>query len=209
MRLRLLLVVSGLLFPSLCNAADSSPRELLTALNALAIDSQHVYTVATKDRVELRKADTVLAFQEGKIAFFQSFEGRITGFVFSGVGHVVALPRNPVEKQVLEYAQANCVHCHNGVREPREPGQRYADLDLTPGALVRSTVNQQTMSTGTAPGPRVLPGDPMRSILLQALRAVDDPTISTEVKPMPLVGGIIGGELALELLDQHTHLIGG
>jgi Peptidase family M1 domain len=104
MRLRLLLVASGLLFPSLSNAADSSPRELLTALNALAIDSQHVYTVATKDRVELRKADTVLAFQEGKIAFFQSFEGRITGFVFSGVGHVVALPRNPVEKQQVARA---------------------------------------------------------------------------------------------------------
>jgi len=99
MRLRLLLVVLGCLFPSICNAADSSPRELLTALNALAIDSQHVYTVSTKDRVELRKADTVLAFQDGKIAFFQSFEGRITGFVFSGVGHVVALPRDPVEKQ--------------------------------------------------------------------------------------------------------------
>ena len=99
MRLRLLLVVFGFLFPSICNAADSSPRELLTALNALAIDSQHVYTVSTKDRVELRKADTVLAFQDGKIAFFQSFEGRTTGFVFSGIGHVVALPRDPVEKQ--------------------------------------------------------------------------------------------------------------
>jgi hypothetical protein len=99
MQLRLLLAVFGVLFPSICNAADSSPRELLTALNALAIDSQHVYTVSTKDRVELRKADTVLAFQDGKIAFFQSFEGRITGFVFSGVGHVVALPRDPVEKQ--------------------------------------------------------------------------------------------------------------
>jgi Peptidase family M1 domain len=92
-------VVFGVLLPSICNAADSSPRELLAALNALAIDSQHVYTVSTKDRVELRKADTVLAFQDGKIAFFQSFEGRITGFVFSGIGHVVALPRDPVEKQ--------------------------------------------------------------------------------------------------------------
>ncbi len=99
MRIRLLLVVFGFLFPSTCNAAESSPRELLTALNALAIDPQHVYTVATKDRVELRKGDTVLAFQEGKIAFFQSFEGRVTGFVFSGVGHIVALPRDPVEKQ--------------------------------------------------------------------------------------------------------------
>lgn len=99
MRLRLLLVVFGFLFPLVCTAADSSPRELLTALNALAIDSQHVYTVSAKDRVELRKADTVLAFQDGKIAFFQSFEGRLTGFVFSGVGHVLALPRDPVEKQ--------------------------------------------------------------------------------------------------------------
>ena len=99
MRPRLLLVVLGCLFPYICGATDSSPRELLTALNTLAIDSQHVYTVSTKDRVELRKADTVLAFQNGKIAFFQSFEGRITGFVFSGVGHVVALPRDPVEKQ--------------------------------------------------------------------------------------------------------------
>jgi hypothetical protein len=99
MRLRLLLVVFGCLFPSISSAADSSPRELLTALNALAIDPQHVYTVSTKDRVELRKADTVLAFQDGKIAFFQSFEGRVTGFVFSGIGHIVALPRDPVEKQ--------------------------------------------------------------------------------------------------------------
>jgi hypothetical protein len=99
MRLWLLLASFACFFPSNSTAADSSPRELLTALNALAIDSQHVYTVSTKDRVELRKADTVLAFQEGKIAFFQSFEGRITGFVFSGVGHIVALPRDPVEKQ--------------------------------------------------------------------------------------------------------------
>lgn len=99
MRPRLLLAVLACLFPCICSAADSSPRELLAALNALTIDSQHVYTVSTKDRVELRKADTVLAFQDGKIAFFQTFEGRITGFVFSGVGHVVALPRDPVEKQ--------------------------------------------------------------------------------------------------------------
>ena len=101
MRLSLLLVVFGFLFPSICTAAESSPRELLTALNALAIDSQHVYMVSTKDRVELRKADTVLAFQDGKIAFFQAFDGRITGFVFSGIGHIVALPRDPVEKQQI------------------------------------------------------------------------------------------------------------
>jgi hypothetical protein len=110
--------------------------------------------------------------------------------------------RNATERQVLEYAQANCVHCHNGVREPREPGQRYADLDLTPAVLVRSTVNQMTMSTGTAPGVRVLPGDPMRSILFLALRAVDDPTVSTEVKPMPLVGVDRSDRTAIDLFQR-------
>jgi hypothetical protein len=99
MRLRLVLLVLGLLFSSATYATESSPREMLSALNALRIDSHQVYQVSTKDRVELRKADAILAFQEGKIAFFESFEGRVTGFVFSGVGHVLALPRDPVERQ--------------------------------------------------------------------------------------------------------------
>src|SRR5271166_1017122 len=99
MRLGHVLLVLGFLFPSVCRAADASPRELLSALNALQIDGQHVYTVSIKDRVELRKADAILAFQDGKIAFFQSFEGRITGFAFSGVGHVLTLPRDPIERQ--------------------------------------------------------------------------------------------------------------
>ncbi len=99
MRLGPLLLLLGLLSPSFCGAAEPSPRELLSSLNALQIDGRHVYTVSTKDRVELRKADAILAFQDGKIAFFQSFEGRITGFVFSGVGHVLTLPRDPVERQ--------------------------------------------------------------------------------------------------------------
>jgi len=76
------------------------PARASRLLNALAIDSQHVYTVATKKpRGTPGKLTPSWPFQEGKIAFFQSFEGRITGFVFSGIGHVVALPRDPVEKQ--------------------------------------------------------------------------------------------------------------
>ena len=95
------LVVLGFLLPSLCRAAEDSPRELLAALNSLRLDSLHVYTVTSKDRVEIRKGDAVLSFQDGKIAFFQPFQGRVTGFVFSGIGHVLALPRDPVEKQQL------------------------------------------------------------------------------------------------------------
>jgi Peptidase family M1 domain len=82
-------------------AADSSPRELLAALNALRLDPQNVYTVASADRIEVRQGDIYLALEQGKLVFFQPFEGRITGFAFSGIGHTLALPRDPVEKQQM------------------------------------------------------------------------------------------------------------
>jgi len=82
-------------------ASEPSPRDTLSALNALRLDPDHVYTVGAADRIELRHGDIVLAFEEGKIAFYQPFEGRVTGFVFSGLGHALALPRDPVEKQQM------------------------------------------------------------------------------------------------------------
>lgn len=95
------LLVLACLAPALCRAAEGSPREILAALNALQLDSQNVYTLTSKDHIELRKGDAVLSFQDGKIAFFRPFEGQVTGFVFTGIGHVLALPRDPVEKQQL------------------------------------------------------------------------------------------------------------
>src|SRR5215467_7510988 len=97
---RVLLVVT--FFLSLpCGADGDSPRELLAALNSLQLDWQHVYTVTSKDRVVLRKGDAVLSLQDGKIAFFEPFDGRVTGFAFTGIGHVLCLPRDSVEKQQL------------------------------------------------------------------------------------------------------------
>jgi hypothetical protein len=101
MGLRQGLLVLALLMPSVCRAADVSPRDLLSTLNSLQLDAENVYTVTSKDRVEIRKGDAVLSFQDGQIAFFQPFEGHVTGFVFTGIGHVLALPRDPVEKQQL------------------------------------------------------------------------------------------------------------
>lgn len=101
MGFRRVLLVAAFFLPAFCRAADDSPRELLAALNSLQLDSQHVYTVTSKDRVEIRKGDAVISLQDGKIAFFEPFDGRITGFAFTGVGHVLALPRDPVEKQQL------------------------------------------------------------------------------------------------------------
>jgi Peptidase family M1 domain len=105
MRARLSLLSILLIFvltvPGVSVAAESSPRDTLAALNALQLDSQNVYKIAPKDRIELREADVVLTLEEGKLAFFQPFEGKITGFVFSGIGHVVALPRDSTEKQQM------------------------------------------------------------------------------------------------------------
>ena len=82
-------------------AGDPSPRDTLAALNALRLDNQAIYSVAANDHLELRQGDVTLFFTEGRIAFFQPFEGRITGFVFSGLGHALVLPRDPVEKRQL------------------------------------------------------------------------------------------------------------
>ena len=94
----LLLLLS---WPATCHAAELSPRDLLASLNALSLDSQNVYAVTAPDHIEIRHGDAVLTFQQGRFAFYAPFEGRITGFVFSGLGHALALPRDPAEKQQM------------------------------------------------------------------------------------------------------------
>jgi hypothetical protein len=101
MRVRFGLLILLFSLGPMARAADSSPRELLATLNALRLDSQRVYTVSVSDRIELRLGDLVLTLEQGKLAFFEPFEGNITGLVFSGIGHCLALPRGPAEKQQL------------------------------------------------------------------------------------------------------------
>jgi hypothetical protein len=74
---------------------------MLAKLNALRLDAQRVYTIAPEHRIELHEGDAVLALDQGKFAFFEPFENRITGFVFSGIGHSLAIPRKPSEKQQM------------------------------------------------------------------------------------------------------------
>ena len=100
--MRALPVLATLLsFSSGALASDTSPRGLLGTLNSLRLDSQLVFTVSPADRIQLRQGDMLLSFDQGKMAFFQPFEDRITGFVFSGIGHCLALPRESTEKQQL------------------------------------------------------------------------------------------------------------
>jgi Peptidase family M1 domain len=87
--------------PSMASPSDRSPRETYDALNSLRIDPASTYQIEQTDRIELHRADLKLAFDEGKLAFFTAFDGRITGAVFSGRGHALALPHGVVEKQQM------------------------------------------------------------------------------------------------------------
>jgi hypothetical protein len=91
----------SLLVPPIAPAADKSARELYESLNALRVDPAATYQITSGNRAELRRAEVQLSLEDGKLAFLSSYEGRITGAVFSGRGHVLAVPRGIVEKQQM------------------------------------------------------------------------------------------------------------
>jgi hypothetical protein len=90
-----------LLAPAVFPATDRSPHELYDAIKALRVDPTNVYHIAPANHIQLRRGDAVLSFEEGTLIFFSPFDGQITGAVFSGRGHVLAAPREPVEKQQM------------------------------------------------------------------------------------------------------------
>jgi len=96
-----LLGLCCLAMPAVASLADKSPRDLYEALNALRPDPSATYEISGTDRIELRRADAKLSFEQGKFTFFMPLNGQITGAVFAGRGHVLAAPRDPVEKQQM------------------------------------------------------------------------------------------------------------
>lgn len=82
-------------------AEQKTPRETYDALNALRIDPESVYDITGATRLEIRRGDVQLSFEDGKLAFFTAFDGHITGAVFAGRGHALAAPRDSVEKQQM------------------------------------------------------------------------------------------------------------
>jgi hypothetical protein len=103
MRLRAIFVIILLSYlPSLLAADDSkTARELYNSLNDLRLNASAVFILPPTSRIELRRGDTQLTFEEGRIGFFSALDGRVTGAVFSGRGHILLAPRDPVEKQQL------------------------------------------------------------------------------------------------------------
>jgi hypothetical protein len=90
------------LFPAFLSADESkSSREHYNALNNLRLDASAVYALPPNSRIEVHRGDAQLSFEEGRMGFFSAPDGRVTGLVFSGRGHILAAPRDPVEKQQL------------------------------------------------------------------------------------------------------------
>jgi hypothetical protein len=84
-------------------AAEKTPRELYDQLIALRVDPATLYDINDANRIELRRGDVQLSFEQGKLAFLQLFQGRAIGAVFFGRGHVLAAPRDVVEKQQMAH----------------------------------------------------------------------------------------------------------
>jgi hypothetical protein len=78
--------------------AKESPREIYKALNALRVDTTQIYAVS---EIRLRRDAVSLIFSEGILGFLQAYDGRVTGAVFSGRGHVSANLRDAAERQSL------------------------------------------------------------------------------------------------------------
>ncbi len=98
-----LLVVWCLMALPVSSATAQSPHELYDAINNLRVDPAATYELSAANRIELRRGDVEIYFEEGKLAFLAPLDGRVTGFVFSGRGHALAFPREPVEKQQMAH----------------------------------------------------------------------------------------------------------
>jgi hypothetical protein len=80
------------------SSTSDDPHALYLALQALRLDSQRVYPVHD---VHFRRGPIALTLSQGRLAFYATVRGRITGAVFTGAGRVTMLPRQPAEKLSL------------------------------------------------------------------------------------------------------------
>ena len=86
--------------PAAAQSALPGPRELYQALDSLRVVPDQVYYVRD---LHIRRDVVSLTLSEGKLAFLAAYNGRLTGAVFTGRGHALALPRDPIEKRSLAY----------------------------------------------------------------------------------------------------------
>lgn len=92
---------------------------------------------------------------------------------------------------VLGMFHGNCVHCHNGSFGPS------SSFDLRHDVALDNTIDEETESSASASGIRIVPGSPETSILFLAFSGeTDDP----EVSAMPPMGVDVRDAESVELL---------
>ena len=70
-------------------------------LNNLRLDPASIYQIKPTHHIALRRGDAKISLDEGQLIFFSPLNGRISGAVFAGRGHILTLPREISEKQQL------------------------------------------------------------------------------------------------------------
>src|ERR1700675_1444332 len=94
-------VLCGLTAAPLTRSIPRTTHQLYDALNALRLDPTSAYQIKPEHRIELRRGDAKISLDQGELIFFAPLDSEITGAVFSGRGHILALPRDTIEKQQM------------------------------------------------------------------------------------------------------------
>ena len=76
-------------------------HQLYDAINALRLDPASAYQIKPEHRIEVRRGDAKISFDQGELIFFAPLDSEITGAVFAGRGHILTLPRDTIEKQQM------------------------------------------------------------------------------------------------------------
>src|SRR5258707_10277153 len=80
------------------SAAEKTVREVYDQLSALRVDPATLYEIDPANRIELRRGDAQLSFEQGKLAFLQPFQGRLTGALFFRPAPLLPAPPYPRHK---------------------------------------------------------------------------------------------------------------
>lgn len=113
--------------------ASADPRQLYQSLASLKLDEANVYTVHD---LTLRLDDVAFTLNDGKLAFLQPAAGAVTGAVFSGRGHIFAVPPDPAERSSLaQYLKVPLIDL--------DFGQAYFRFDVNTGSHVEAELARQ------------------------------------------------------------------
>jgi hypothetical protein len=91
--------------------------------------------------------------------------------------------RSPEEAAAMSYILGNCAFCHNG----RRSGENSA-FSLEPPVFLANTIDQETDSSASGEGIRVVPGDAAASAIYEAVVLTRRPGYRGDFKAMPPAG---------------------